>query len=268
MNAKRIGKIIWTQHGTKILTGLTILGTLAAVAFAWKARPKCEDVLDELNEKGADNLEKAKAIAPIIAPTVGATAIAVGASIMNHKVNSEKLAALASTLSIIKSAHDEYEKATRKEVGEEAEDRIRNAAINNLANTKPVDLTKVVDTGKGNVIFKEVLTGKLFRASKAFVEEVQARLNNDLARAKIEGDDEFEITLNDFYEQFNLETCEFGNLFSWKWARNEFIQVNFGEMFEYGGTEPGYLLKFTRYGSPSLAFYSDTYIRRDSNGNC
>lgn len=262
MTLKTIIKATWKHHGTKILTGLTIAGTLGAVIFTWRARPKCEEVLDELNENGADNMEKAKAVAPIIAPAAVATAVAVGSAILNHKVNSEKLAAAASTLSIIKSMHDEYEKATRNEVGEETEDKIRNAAIDGFASTKPIDLTKAVDTGRGSVIFKEALTGKVFRASKAYVEEAQARLNNQLAQAKIDGDDEFEITLNDFLQEFHLDVCEFGEMFSWKWTKNEFIQVTFGEMFEYDGTEPGYLLKFTRYGRPSLAFYSDQDIRR------
>lgn len=262
MTVKGFLKSTWSHHGTKILTGLTIIGTIGAVILTWRARPKCEEVLNDLNEKGADNLEKAKAVAPIVAPAMAATGLAVGAAIINHKVNGEKLAAVASTLSIIKTAHEEYEKATRNEVGEETAERIRNAAIDGYVGSKPIDLTKVVDTGRGSVIFKEALTGKVFRASKAYVEEAQARLNNQLAQAKIDGDDEFEVTLNDFLGEFSLDPCVFGDMFSWKWTKNEIIQVNFGEMFEYGGSEPGYLLKFSRYGSPSLAFYSDAYIRR------
>lgn len=264
----KVGKLVVNslkKNDRVILTSITVVGTVAAVIFAWKARSKCEKKLDELRERDATNAEKAKEIIPIVAPAAVATGVAVTSAIVNHKVTSDKLTALASALTIAKTAHDEYVKATGNVVGDEVEATIGNAAndaaAKKLAEGKPVVISDVKDTGHGRFIFREPLTGKTFRASKNFIEECAARLNNELACAKLEGRDDFEVTLNDLFEELDLEKCELGDMLSWKWTKNECIRLKLTDTFEYNGEEPGYLMKFTRYGSPSFGTYVDSMLK-------
>ena len=54
-----------SKHDQTILTGVSIASGVMGVIFAWNARPKCEQVLNELNERGASKGEKAKALAHV-----------------------------------------------------------------------------------------------------------------------------------------------------------------------------------------------------------
>ena len=252
------------QHDTAILTGITIVSTVGAVVLTWRARPKCEEILMQLEDDGATGTEKAVAVAKeLVAPGI-LTAVAVGSALLNQKRTGDKISSLVSTIQLSQMARDEYEKSTKKLVGEEKEQEIRTEAARTVAEQKPVTVSEVIDTGHGKYIFREPWSGVTFRANKDWVVAVVERSSKTLERAKNKLGDEYVFTLYDFFVELNVPEDQIPNcarVLGWSWAKGHESILDPFVPFEYGGEEPGYLLEFSPSGRPKLIdVYSDQYV--------
>ena len=245
------------KNDRTILTGITVVSGVTAVIFTWRARPRCEEILDRLNEEGASNAEKAKEILPVIAPAAVSIFAFVTSALLNHKRTGDTITTLASALQIGQTVHEEYVKSTEKVVGTEKAEEIATDAARTVAESRPVIVDRVVDTGNGKFIFREpYYSGVTLRTTRSKIEQAVAESNNELADAKRRGDDYFKITLFDFLEMCDVpgdEIPESARLWSWKWTQDEVIRATLTNTFDYKGEEPGYLLQFTNFGKPSLS---------------
>lgn len=248
------------KNDRTILTGITVVSGITAVIFTWRARPRCEEILDRLDAEGATNAEKAKEILPVIAPAAVSIFTCVASALLNHKRTGDTITTLASALQIGQTVHEEYVKSTEKVVGTEKAEEIATGAARTIAESKPVAVDRVVDTGNGKFIFREPFTGVTLRTSRARIEEAVAEGNNVLADAKRRVDDDFQLTLHDFLELCGVpdsEIPECAYMWSWKWPDDEMIRVTLVNTFDYKGEEPGYLLQFTNFGKPTLSYYKE-----------
>lgn len=258
---------LWDKHDSTILTATTIIATGAAVAFALRDGPKCQQILKQKKEEGATNLETAKAILPVAGRTMMAVAVAWGSAMLNHKRTGEKIVRLAEALMVTKSISEDTRKATVEVVGEEKAGEIDRKVAYNRTVSAPVASSEIETTGHGNYIFREPMTGKTFRASKDFVERIVDNWSNEIRRARDLNDDEYEVSMNDIFEDFGLSKCGFGDMFTWRTTDTDEIRVNLNNTFEYQGPdgtiEPGYILDFytkpvmgyTMYTTPRSRFY-------------
>lgn len=247
---------LWDKHDSTILTAATIAATGAAVIFALKDGPKCEQILRQKKEEGASNLETAKAVLPVAGRTMMAVAVAWGTAILNHKRTGEKIVRLAEALVVTKSLSDDTRKATVETVGEEKAAEIDRKVAYDRAASEPVMLSEVETTGHGTYIFREPMTGKTFRANKDYIELVVDRWSAILRKARNQGDDEFEVSMTDIFDEIGLSRCGFADLYTWKTTEADEIRVNLNNTFEYeapdGSREPAYILDF--YTKPTLGY--------------
>lgn len=202
------------KHENGILTAVTIAGTLAAVYFAIKDTPKCIEVLDELNSKDEEvtNLDKAKAVLPIMGRTMMATAVAVGGALCNFKSTSKQIKELTGALetvssgySVLKSIQEEY----RKEVGEEKAKEIEEKVVkNSIVYDKTNDASRIITTGHGQDLFYDAWSGRYFLSDINYVKKVVNDLNYQLMN-------EMHITANEFYANLGLPGIDAGKTLGW-----------------------------------------------------
>lgn len=245
------------KHDREILKGVSMAASVASMVFAWNARAKCEEVLIEKEAEGASNLEKAKAIAPVIAPMVIAQGISIGTSVAEYRSTGKKLAGLVNMVSSYKTISDIKNEIEKQHLTDDKIKAIENDVIKKRLETVPEE--EIEKTGHGDTIFIEPeYMGKVWRSSKDFVELGIARNNNKLYQCYDKYGscirDDFAISLWDFCEEQRLQKANM-------WQMYEFCARDFRELpvylepIEYenkdGTTELGYKVVFT--ASPSLA---------------
>lgn len=140
---------MWTkQHSPEILVGLTIAGTVGAVATAVIATKKSTKVVDEAKPKLNELREQMKdetglidknitkkeirsvyihtgtRLAKYYLPTILLVTLSVTSSIGGNRILRKREAALASALSITSTAYSAYRDKVKKKLGEEVESKI------------------------------------------------------------------------------------------------------------------------------------------------
>lgn len=263
MNFKSLaakGIKFWKKHDRTILKGISIAGSIAATVMAWNARPKCEDILNELNEKGASNAEKAKALAPVIGPIIAAEAISVGASIFEYKKTGDKLAGLVNAVSAYKSIDDIRKEVEKEVLPEEEVKAVDDAVVKKRLETASPE--EIETTGHGDTLFIEpTYTGKVWRGSKDFwdlcIEKNDAKLYACYDKYGMLRKDDFAISFWDIFSTLGLRTYDMLEMFEYRARDFRKIPVSL-EPVEFtdkdGASSLGYKVIFDQ--RPSLA-YSD-----------
>lgn len=121
------GKVVFNlkKHSPSILTGVGVVGLGATAYLAYKSRDKVEAVVQEIERKNdleipVNKMEVARDIAeaiylPVIVGTVSITSILAA-----HKIQNNRIKALAGALLVEQARNAYFEKKYRKQHGEEA----------------------------------------------------------------------------------------------------------------------------------------------------
>lgn len=175
-----------SKHSRTILTGTTIIATLAAIAIAIKDRPKYEDILEECEEDGDNAVETAKALAPAATPLIVVTAVAVGSALLNHFLTGKKLkedadtiASMVNTYTVCKTIKDGYREKLGAEAAEEVEKDISRTRAKEAWYGAACSPNAIV-TGHGNDLFWDDWGGFFFYSNWNYVEKVVNEANQRL----------------------------------------------------------------------------------------
>lgn len=245
---KRIGHELFEEvreKSPRILAGGAIVGLGASVYFTWKARPKCDEILserkkrlEEVKEEYSDpdevkketariNIDAAGKMVGALAPlavTVGVT----GASIIAaDRINYRRLVAATTMYDISNEALTIYKKKMKDVVGEEKAEEVKKKVADEIVAENPVNDMTIIDTGKGDLIYMDVYTGRYFRSSKVAIESAVNDINYQLV-----GD--MFVSLNEFYDRIGLPAVKLGDQFG--------FDVNKGMLhveYSYGETPDG-----------------------------
>lgn len=199
-----VGKFV-ARHDMTILTVTTVGATLAAVYFAATDTPKCKQVLEELDED-ATNIEKAKAVLPVVGRTMMATAVAVGCALLMNARAAEHINSLTSMLTLSQTAKNEYREYIAKEKGEEELDKMdRDLSRKKAAAAYPDIQCKgnAIMTGHGNDLIFDCYSGRFFYSDINFIKKVEAEIYKRTAY-------EDYITVNEFYMELDLPETDCG----------------------------------------------------------
>lgn len=258
----------WKSHQETLLTGAIIASTVVAVYSAVRCTPKCMQILSEMNDATA--MEKAKKVLPVMAPTIMATGTSVGLTVLSHKLTSEKITALTSAYSVVKTLKDEYEEKTKEIVGEEKAEEIKNSALVDRANrisseTSAVEYYETAPSREGEKIWWlcEPITGKEWKGSKAAVYRAVNKINSDILDARDNDDDEFNATIADIFRELGLSKGACAEMFGVNALADGILNVDTDDVYNHvdpNGEEPGYLVKFNY--PPMHLIYTDQYVRR------
>ena len=200
------------KHRGTIYTIGSIAGTLAAVYFAAKDAPKVVAKLDELNEREAKPLEKAKELAPLVARTAVATGVSIGCTLANRKFASDAIHTLSDALAVKNMTEELTKKYTAEIAGEEVAEKVQAAVVREQAVNSgvPTAITapKVIQTGHGNDLFYDEWSGRWFVSDISFIKESIVSLNYQLMN-------DMYVSLNEVYQYLDLPTVGSGRDFGW-----------------------------------------------------
>lgn len=243
------------KHQRGVLTGVNIAGSLCAVVFAWNARPKYDEVLENLDDDATFG-EKVKALAPVLGPVAVAEAVSIGCGLAHLKVGSDLLATALNTASGAKTMDDIRKEVAKDVVGEEKAAEIDRKAVEQRLST--ISDEEIEETGHGDTKFIDTkFTGRVWKGSKDHFELCISRLNNKIANAydtygRLRRDG-VTVTIGDLYRELGLRSAT--ELDNREYVARDFqrglpITLIPREFTRNGKTELGYEIDFRE--EPSL----------------
>ena len=178
---------LWGTHDRAILTGVSIVGTIAAVAIAIKDRPKYEEILWECEDEGCTKVETAGALTKASVPLMIAVGTSVGAALWNHFRTGKKITSLTDTAAsalntymVTKAIKDEYDKRYGPEVANDVEKSVaERRAAKSWADGGGTP-SMVVSTGHGKELFYDELFGLWIEGSWNWFEKCANDADRDI----------------------------------------------------------------------------------------
>ena len=225
----KIGKTI-AKSNPKVLTAVGLIGMAAACVMAASETPKALDEIHSLKREHAETgehikvIEYVKAVGPKYVKTCLIFAAAGICILESDTIQRNKELAAIALANIYDESRRIYKDKVIETIGSDKEDDICRSIDKDLV-SKPSNETDITKTSKGNSLCYDALSGRYFRSS---IEEINAsinRLNNRL-------NNETYISLNDMYEEFELECTEIGDLLGWH-ADFGLIEPRFSSQIAY-----------------------------------
>lgn len=207
------------KHSPEILIGLGIFGMASAAVAAVSETPKALRLIEAERERRAKESEDGvgaeltkldivkttwKCYIPALAIGVTSAACLVGASSVHLRRN----AALATAYALSESAMKEYRGKVIEQIGEKKEREVRDAVAKDDLQKHAVINRTIVHTGNGNTKCLDSLSGRFFRADRAFLEKVANDLNRRMRS-------DMYISLNEFYMEIGLDPIDLGENIGW-----------------------------------------------------
>lgn len=235
------------QHGSQILLGLGIAGSISTVIMAVKATPKALTIMDEkiACEESDDGTlgvlvpieevprhltakEKVQLTWKLYLPVVISGMFSIACLICSHKIDSRKNAALATAYALTESALKEYQDKAVEIVGEKQERSIRDAIAKDRVDKNPVTNREVIITKSGDTLCYEPLSGRYFKSD---IEKIRKAVNDLNSRLN----QEMYISLNEMYEEIGLSPVAIGYEMGWN-VSNGLIELYFTSILAEDGT--------------------------------
>lgn len=195
-------------HNTTILSCMGVCGVFGTAYLAAKAKPKAEKLLDEAifykweyYKEDLTRFERFLAVIPAYIPTIlmglGTTACILGA----NKISKEREAMLLSAYSYLNCSYNEYREKVKEIFGPEKEQEVKEAIA------KDHYVARIVNQDDLLTIYDEY--------GQRYFEIERAVFNNALYNINRMYNFTGEMSLNDFYEFFDLEPIPGGDLMGW-----------------------------------------------------
>lgn len=200
-----------SNHSPAILTGIGISGMGIAIVMAVKATPKAYSLLKEAEEEKDEPLTKVeivKAAGKCYIPTLIAAGASAACIIGANSINNKRNAALATAYTLLETSAREYQEKVLEEVGEKKEEEIRQSVNESKLAKNPASKAKVFNTGHGDTLCFDALTGRYFFSD---VDELK-RVQNDVNYVML---NEQGITLNEVYYMIGLDGVKLGDRLGW-----------------------------------------------------
>lgn len=239
-------KVFASKHSPEILTGIGIAGMVTTTILAVRETPKAlmliKDAEYEKKEGSLTTAEKFKACwrcyIPATVTGVASIACLIGASSANLRRNT----ALATAYKLSETALTEYREKVVETFGEKKEQLVRDKIDKDHLEKNPVSNNNVIITGNGDSLCYDSLFGRYFNSD---IDKIK-RAINELNREMING---MYVSLNDFYDQLNLDPIEIGDDLGWN-IDDGLIDIDFGSQIASDG-RPCVTISYTiapRYG--------------------
>lgn len=232
------------KHTPEILTGVGIAGMISTTIMAVRATPKalkkCEEVRQEIEEP--TKLDYVKATWKCYIPSAVTGSLSIACLIGASSVNARRNAALATAYNITRTALADYKEKVVETIGEKREQIVRDKIAEDKFEKDPVDNHNVVITGRGNTLCYDLMFGRYFRSDLDLIGKAVNRINRDVVAYGY-------VSLNDFYDELDLEPVIIGSKLGWNFDDGEIkIEPGYGRA---DNDEPCITISFNvppRYG--------------------
>ena len=212
------------KHTPGILTGIGIAGMVTTTIMAVKATPKalkkCEEVRQEIEEPTKIDYVKATWRCYIPAAITGSLSAAclIGAS----SVSARRNAAFMTAYNISRTALTEYKEKVVETIGEKKEQLVRDKIAEDKFHKDSVENHEVIVTGRGNTLCYDMMFGRYFRSDLDLIGKAINRINREVVSYGY-------VSLNDFYDEVDLEPVIMGSKLGWNFDDGEIkIEPGYG----------------------------------------
>ena len=207
-------KAFWHDHGADVLTGLGVVGVFSTAVMAAKDTPKALEILKEKDDYKVEKygyhltrFEKALAMAPAYIPAILMGTATAGCILGANHVNKQNQAALVAAYTYLHSEYDSYKRKVKEIFGEEAEKKVREEL------EKDIYLHETYGSVDEKRLFYDEYSKRYFEMSlyefQRNIYEIN-RIYNHMG----------ELSLNEFYEFFKLDSTELGDKLGWNSAKD------------------------------------------------
>lgn len=208
------------KHSPEITLGLGIAGMLTALVVTSRATIKAHEIVGNKRVilKRSSNLRDADKSIPAMdalkltwkcyIPSVALCTISIACLIESNSIHTKRYATLAAAYNLSSSALSEYKSKVIERIGEKKARDIHDDIMKDKVSSMPVDCG-IEDTGKGQTMFYEPQSGRLFKSNIDDVRAAENIMNNKLLN-------EGYISLNDFYSELGLRSTDLGEVVGWK----------------------------------------------------
>ena len=211
------------KHSPEILTGVGIAGMITTTVLAVRATPYALEIIDEKQNEKDDDLTPVEIVKycwkpylPAAITGVTSTACLIGAV----SVSSRRTAALAAAYHLSESTLSEYKDKVIQTIGEKKEKTVREKISEERVEQNPVPKTVTVSLEKEGTLFMEPLSKRYFKSDveviRRAVNKVNARILNDISGY---------VSLNDFYDEIDLDHTDLG--YDLGWNTSHLLKLDF-----------------------------------------
>jgi len=221
-----------SKHSPEILTGIGVAGMITTTVLAVKATPKALKLIeekkkveckDELTVKDTIKVTW-KCYIPATVTCIASTACLIGASSVHTKRN----AALATAYKLSETALTEYREKVIETLGEKKEKLVREKIDKDHLDQNPVSKNQVIITDKGNTLCFDYHSGRYFKSDIDRIKKAVNELNRRMVL-------EMYVSLNDFYDELNLEHTSMGDELGWTFD-DGLVDIDFSSQLADDGT--------------------------------
>ena len=209
-------KIIF-DRSPEILTGIGIAGMITTTILAVKATPKAIKLIEKDSMENHDGDPNAyskkeaikscwKCYIPSAISGVASVACLIGASSVNLRRNT----ALATAYKLSEAALSEYKDKVIETVGEHKETVIRDKVSEEKIKNNPVSKNNIIVTNDGDTLCFDPMSSRYFYSTIDKIQKAENELNSNILNGMLGY-----ASLNDFYDELNLDRTEIGDLVGW-----------------------------------------------------
>lgn len=251
------GKEVVVRKAPEILSGVGIAGMLTGVVFAITATPKALKLIEEKKEAEKRNIltktEVVQTTWKCYIPTIVSVVVSAGLIITANSIHNKRMAALAAAYTISDTAFKTYKNKIVETIGEKKEKDIRDAINQDEVNNDKENFM-VIDTGKGDTLFKDKLSGRYFRSSVTAVDNAINEFNDELNTTY-----ELFTPLNSLYAYLGLPDIVLGRDNGYSSSKDGLLRkIDDGSWITAPNGEPCKVLEFytePRYRDPKKRDY-------------
>lgn len=215
MNLRPFIKGAWMwccKHAPKLLAGTAIAAEALGFYFMHKEAPVVNDRLKALPE-GATWKDKFKAAGPVYLPAAGMLVLSAGCIIGGCTLGEHRVAMMASLYSASEAVLRKYEEQAIDKLGKEKAEELHKAVAQEVLEDANIDPSQILNTGKGNTLFYDPLTGRAFRSS------IEAVKNDSLEFKKYILNNMWG-SVNDWYDELGIEHAKLADIVGWNVDHN------------------------------------------------
>ena len=235
------------DNTTSFMIGAGLISTVAGSYFVGKGVLKADRILREKKEENPEEeitrTETAKTYAICLFPAIilitGGAILIITANAMDIK---EK-AALGAVAVAGNDKFKEYRQKVEEKLGVKKANEIRRDIATDKVSAIDTNTADIIFTGKGNTLFYDCQSGRLFYSSIEAVRRAVNDLNKELLqRAKamnrgLDVDTNVWVNLNDFYTLLGLPEIESGKMLGINLQDDGLLEI--GDPFEITETANG-----------------------------
>jgi len=215
-------KFLVNDNSTTILTGASVVGTVATAYLTGRATFKAARIIDaeqviRSEERSSENgfvdteltnKTKARLVWKLYIPPFSSGLITITCIVVANKIASKKIAALAVASGISERALQEYKAKVVQKLGKKEDQAIRDEISQDRVNNQPVHSGEVIVVGTGEVLFYDMTTGRYFQSTVEEVKKAVNKVNHDL-------NNHMYASLSSFYDELGLPATTYSDMVGW-----------------------------------------------------